>query len=400
MLTTRTRAGRLTTSAAVALAALVATGTTVSAARTSTASPSGSPSTSTSPSISTEDADRRTPNLTETQTSSDGVDVRTYGVVTVHPYQDAANPPAVMALHGVRRVEGATVVYYSAGWQEGEEVEASGLNEHSGPGARNGGYTSGGTVGTVRITDVAGGQVYRTVADPRDSAITQALQSEQEAFPDEPGVMGTMFAVLPELPETTRTVDVQLLWGVTIPDVPVEEGLLEPTADPDTVIPLGTGWPEVDMDAVAHIQPESFVYPITSVVEALDESQVVREQGATVTVDLAADVLFAFDSADLNPDADTKLTQVAATIRQRGATGGIQIIGHTDDEGTDAYNDDLSRRRASAVAEVLRPALEGVPATFTVEGRGESEPVADNDSEEGRQANRRVSITYTAQGDS
>jgi outer membrane protein OmpA-like peptidoglycan-associated protein len=72
------------------------------------------------------------------------------------------------------------------------------------------------------------------------------------------------------------------------------------------------------------------------------------------------------------------------------------VVGHTDSQGSDAYNDDLSRRRAEAVAAVLRPELAGGPELdLAVEGRGEREPVADNSTDEGRQANRRVSVTFT-----
>ena len=61
----------------------------------------------------------------------------------------------------------------------------------------------------------------------------------------------------------------------------------------------------------------------------------------------------------------------------------------------DTYNDDLSRRRAQAVADVLRPVLAPAGITLAVEGRGEREPVAENGSAEGRQLNRRVSVGFT-----
>lgn len=340
------------------------------------------------------------PDLKEPQTSSEGVEVVTHGVVTVRAYQRPDATPVTMAVHGVQRVDGATIVYFSAGWADGERPDPAGLSELSSPAASNGGYTNGADIGSIRLTDVAGATVYRTVATP-DGRSANGFGSDLDAFPDEPGVMGAMYAVLPELPATTDTVDVQLLWGATVPDVPVADGLLEPTADPSGVIPFGTGWPEVDTDLLEQIEsPERYTYSLHSVVEALDRSQTVTEQGDTVTVDLAADVLFAFDSADLSPAAQAKLAEVAATVREGRATGDVTVLGHTDNQGSDSYNQSLSAQRAQSVAAVLQPALAGLPVTFTVEGRGESEPVADNGSDEGRQANRRVSITYTIQGDS
>ena len=98
-----------------------------------------------------------------------------------------------------------------------------------------------------------------------------------------------------------------------------------------------------------------------------------------MTIDVAADVLFAVDSAELSPEAEGRL-QLAAEVTARAAAGAVGRRSHRRD-GTDAYNDDLSGRRARAVADVLGPAL--APVGCLVEGRGEREPVADNSTEEG-----------------
>ncbi len=112
---------------------------------------------------------------------------------------------------------------------------------------------------------------------------------------------------------------------------------------------------------------------------------------------LAADVLFEFDQATLTPAAQARLAEVVTQL-QGEAGGPLTVVGHTDAVGDEAYNDDLSRRRAQAVADVLVPQL---PAfSLSVEGRGEREPVAPNqnddgsDNPDGRAANRRVEITY------
>lgn len=123
----------------------------------------------------------------------------------------------------------------------------------------------------------------------------------------------------------------------------------------------------------------------------------VQETATQIIVDLAADVLFAFDSADLSPGAPEQLRKTVEQIG-RGGGGDIQVIGHTDSRGSDAYNDDLSLRRARAVATWLSTEG-GVPATrLQPEGRGEREPVASEqtaagaDDPQGRALNRRVRV--------
>ena len=73
----------------------------------------------------------------------------------------------------------------------------------------------------------------------------------------------------------------------------------------------------------------------------------------------------------------------------------ILIVGHTDSKGSESYNQDLSERRAGSAAAYLRE--QGLaPARLTTVGRGESEPVATNETAEGRQQNRRVEVAIYA----
>lgn len=123
----------------------------------------------------------------------------------------------------------------------------------------------------------------------------------------------------------------------------------------------------------------------------------VDETATQIIVELAADILFAFDSAELSAQAPEQLRKTIAQI-QRGGTGDIRVVGHTDAQGDNAYNDDLSLRRARAVAAWLA-GDGGIPADrLTPEGRGEREPVAPNegtdgnDYPEGRAMNRRVQV--------
>ena len=104
-------------------------------------------------------------------------------------------------------------------------------------------------------------------------------------------------------------------------------------------------------------------------------------------------VLFDFDQATLRSEAGPVLDKVAAALTGLGVP--LQVNGHTDAKGDDAYNLDLSGRRAQAVADAL--ASRGVDAELVVKGFGETRPVAPNeidgkDNPSGRQQNRRVEI--------
>jgi len=78
------------------------------------------------------------------------------------------------------------------------------------------------------------------------------------------------------------------------------------------------------------------------------ENLQVKETTTEVRIDLSADVLFAFDKADLLPQAQQTLSQAAAIIREK-AKGAVRIDGYTDAKGSDAYNQRLSERRAASV---------------------------------------------------
>ena len=115
-----------------------------------------------------------------------------------------------------------------------------------------------------------------------------------------------------------------------------------------------------------------------------------------IVVNLSADVLFDFNKADVKPAAELELSKLAATIKQKGK-GVTKITGFTDAKGDDAYNQQLSERRAVAIATWLKG--HGLSdAVFTTAGEGEKAPVAPNtnadgsDNPDGRAKNRRVEI--------
>jgi outer membrane protein OmpA-like peptidoglycan-associated protein len=103
--------------------------------------------------------------------------------------------------------------------------------------------------------------------------------------------------------------------------------------------------------------------------------------------------LFAVDRAELQPGASAELDRIHAYLSSHEDRS-VTIEGHTDSQGTDAYNLDLSRRRAQAVADHLIG--RGIPTTrIRVEGLGEARPIAPNDTPAGRQQNRRVEVVIT-----
>jgi OOP family OmpA-OmpF porin len=100
---------------------------------------------------------------------------------------------------------------------------------------------------------------------------------------------------------------------------------------------------------------------------------------------MPSDVLFAFDSARLSRAGARALRAVADDLE-----GDVQVTGHTDVRGSDAYNRRLSVRRASAVARALRAAAPSL--VLHVTGAGESHPAASNRTARGRARNRRVEL--------
>jgi outer membrane protein OmpA-like peptidoglycan-associated protein len=130
------------------------------------------------------------------------------------------------------------------------------------------------------------------------------------------------------------------------------------------------------------------------------QSLEVKESATEVRIDLAADVLFDFDKADILPKAQSTLKQAADIVREK-AKGTVRLEGHTDAIGSDARNQKLSEQRAQAVKSwfIEKEGLRNM--SFATQGYGASRPVAPNkkpdgsDDPEGRQKNRRVEIVIS-----
>jgi outer membrane protein OmpA-like peptidoglycan-associated protein len=116
----------------------------------------------------------------------------------------------------------------------------------------------------------------------------------------------------------------------------------------------------------------------------------VQRVGEGIAVTFPEGLLFGFDSDQLTPAARDNLRKFAASLKKYPNTRTL-IVGHTDSDGSSAYNMDLSNRRALSAANFVGG--EGVdPARVSTAGRGETEPIATNGEDEGRRQNRRVEI--------
>jgi len=155
---------------------------------------------------------------------------------------------------------------------------------------------------------------------------------------------------------------------------------VDPT-DPDLKLPEGA------------TLAEAKVLDIKSVVEDQSGDERREDTNADVTFALQAEVLFGKDSAKLGGEAKARIATIADEIKKQNATR-VRVFGFTDDLGSSAHGDVLSRQRANAVQAVLDQDLNDPNVTFEVRGYGEQYPIADNSTEAGRKKNRRVEVSF------
>jgi outer membrane protein OmpA-like peptidoglycan-associated protein len=129
--------------------------------------------------------------------------------------------------------------------------------------------------------------------------------------------------------------------------------------------------------------------------QELEGAQVSRVgEGIAVTFD--SGILFAFDSSELTSQARSNLRKLADSLQAEQRTN-VMILGHTDSDGTDSYNQQLSERRGRSAQDFLSSV--GVASgRLESHGRGEAEPIASNGTDDGRRQNRRVELAIYANG--
>jgi outer membrane protein OmpA-like peptidoglycan-associated protein len=308
------------------------------------------------------------------------VDIPTFGAVENVPVLDGPAEPegdVPAALHP-ENADGLRMDVLEVGRMPGGNgtlVRTRLVNE-SNPGAVATPFAGEGTedICDMMLVDPATGDSYGSLAPCRATRWTADL-AEGDQLPFE--------ARFPELPDDVESV---VLWGGDwFPSAPI------PVTD--DAAPWYLAEPTVAES------PEGSTY--TASQGTADGAETTTREGDTVEVVLDTDVLFAFDSADLTPEASTRVEALAADIAEGAAGGTVTVTGHTDDVGDDAYNQTLSEQRAEAVRAALEPATGRSDLTYDVSGSGETDPVAPNEvngqpNPDGQASNRRVTITYTA----
>ena len=125
--------------------------------------------------------------------------------------------------------------------------------------------------------------------------------------------------------------------------------------------------------------------------ERLEGSGVsVTRQGDNIILNMPSNITFASDQSDIKPNFYEVLNSVSLVLKEFNQTS-VDVNGHTDSDGSNEYNEELSSRRANAVAQYL-VSQQLDPRRFSVQGLGESQPVASNASVSGKAKNRRVEI--------
>lgn len=296
--------------------------------------------------------------------------------------KDSETTPIIVTIHGVRRVPNGTALYFSVAFPTDAEAKESAVYKYGGDMLVN--FATGGFEDGFGLLDRSSMRAYNPLAAEDRTILGTHWEDLTDGARNGPAAVG--YAVMPALPASVTHVDVIVGGTAIIQNLAVRDGELAPTST-EKVPQLGSGWPhlayqpdEVD-EAMAKRSTAKLIDSITT-------RSVTKGDG---NLDLDANVLFAFDKATLTAKAKTVLAAAADEIRKSAPTRPVKIAGHTDNVGGTAYNQDLSLRRAKAVAAALRKLLPDV--TFTVSGRGELDPIANNATAEGRALNRRVTIT-------
>lgn len=148
---------------------------------------------------------------------------------------------------------------------------------------------------------------------------------------------------------------------------------------------LASGWASENMAVECQASSKVMAEP---------EKVPVPQQIAKLSYDGTA--LFAFDSAELSTDGRRELNNLISKLNSNSSIDSVAVVGHADSTGTLGYNQSLSERRAVMVEKYLQASLKGISVLTT--GMGETAPVADNSTSQGRQLNRRVEVRINATG--
>ncbi|MET9501049.1 OmpA family protein [Streptomyces sp. NPDC006622] len=181
---------------------------------------------------------------------------------------------------------------------------------------------------------------------------------------------------------------------LTTPPAHADDPSVPPGTEPTATAPVEVDPNDPDLklpEGATLAEPK--VLDIKQVVEDESGDERREDTNADVKFALQAEVLFGKDSAKLSADAKARIAGIAGEIKKQNATQ-IRVFGFTDNLGSSAHGDVLSKQRANAVQAALAGDLNNADVTFEVRGYGEQYPIADNASEAGRKKNRRVEVTF------
>lgn len=165
--------------------------------------------------------------------------------------------------------------------------------------------------------------------------------------------------------------------------------VVTPLSPPILDIPISESSETVEKNNLS----EPKILDLTLISDSLEDQTGRSESGSEVSIILSSDVLFEINSSELTDDATDILAQVAREIDDSSSTV-VSIDGYADNTGNDSINLPLSKERAESVESNLADLINREGVTFEVEGHGSADPIADNETEEGRERNRRVSVTF------
>lgn len=234
----------------------------------------------------------------------------------------------------------------------------------------------------IQLVDTANRKKYFVLRGTDGSCLCTTFEQQQSLETDE-SVTGYLYFPAPPQDVTRAT----LLFPLIPPfsNVPIGSG--------EQPLPIPSGQPERRPSETEAQSPR--IVPIIGRSAALDGASSVEEGAETTKVRLSADVLFKVNKATLTPKAQEEIRATAKRINESGAQT-VHIDGYTDNTGGPEINDPLSRDRARSVERALEPLISRSGMGFEVQGHGSDDPVAPNGTEEGRQKNRRVTVSFNS----
>lgn len=223
------------------------------------------------------------------------------------------------------------------------------------------------TASAISLIDSTNQKRYLSLNQSNGSCFCLPLEGAIES-----GETGVVWVIYPAPPKEVEEMTIVTPLTPPMLDVPISDSS-------ETVENSGLDEPEI--------------LDLTVISDSLEDNTGRSESNDEVSIILSSDVLFETNSSNLSRDAQEILEQVATEIDDAQSPT-VSIDGHADNTGDDSVNIPLSQDRAEAVEEILSELVTRSGVSFEVKGHGSSDPIASNDTKEGQERNRRVSVTF------